>query len=258
MTLPSFDTPWSPKQRIAPRIYALEVSDHRRSDKPVAAIILVERCESVERDRAGHLQQAALRLHFRRLRPSDERNHFDRRPVFSACYKPFTPDGPLMVLTSGSVSSGAVFLDMPGLEGLRIGTYLMNEIVLWAKQWPDANVRPVSLLASQAQDENRERRNRFYEQFGLKFDYFDDGRRAGQSRPMQAGALVPTEAWRENLRIIPIDELIGEMLTENKRLTRDLLSHTRALKDLREEHQWATQHPIRWASRQVFRKLWPF
>ena len=168
------------------------------------------------------------------------------------------PDGPLMVLTSGSVSNGAVFLDLPGLEGLRIGTYLMNEIVLWAKQWPEANVRPVSLLESQAQGENRERRNRFYEQFGLKFDYVDGDRRAGQSRPMQAGALVPTEAWRENLRIIPIDELLGELLTDNKRLARDLLNRTRAFKDLREEYQWVTRHPIWWASRQIFRKLWPF
>jgi len=25
----------------------------------------------------------------------------------------------------------------------RIGTYLMNEIVVWAQQWPEAKVRPI-------------------------------------------------------------------------------------------------------------------
>lgn len=258
MTLPSFDPPWPPRERVAPRIYALEVIDHRRPNRPVAATILVERVETVERDRDGRLLRAMLSLHFRRMRPADEKGHFDRRPAFSGCYEPYTPDGPLTVLTSGSVSNGAVFLDLPGLEGLRIGTYLMNQIVVWAKQWPDAAVRPVTLLASQGHDENRDRRNRFYEQFGLTFDYSDGDRRAGQSRPMSASALVPTEAWRANLRIIPIEELLGELLTEKKRLTVDLASRTRALNDLKESHLRAVRHPIWWATSQVMSRLWPF
>lgn len=258
MTLPSFETPWPPKERLAPRIYALEVRDNKSPGKLVAATILVERCETVDRDREGHMLRTTLRLHFRRLRPADERDHFDRRPVFSACYESFTPDGPLIVLTSGSMSNGAVFLDLPGLEGLRIGTHLMNEVVVWAKQWPDANVRPVSLLASQGQGENRERRNRFYEQFGLTFDYTDGDRSAGQSRPMQASALVPTDAWRENIKVVPIDELLGGLLMDRKVLARDLQTRSRALKELSEEHLWAVRRPFRWASRQLLHKVWPF
>ncbi|MDY0977726.1 hypothetical protein SOM61_22445 [Massilia sp. CFBP9012] len=258
MTLPSFDPPWPPSDGVTPRIYALEITDHRRSDRPVAATILVERVETVERDRDGHLVRAALSLHFRRLRPADEKGHFDRRPVFSGCHVPFTPDGPLTVLTAGSVSNGAVFLDLPGLEGLRIGTYLMNEIVVWAKQWPEAAIRPVTLLAAQGHDDNRDRRNRFYEQFGLIFDYSDADRRAGQSRPMLASALVSTGAWRDNLRVIPINELLGELLTDKRRLDGDLASRTRALKDLKESYLRALRHPIWWASGQLFSRLWPF
>ncbi|MBN0147646.1 hypothetical protein JTL51_32530, partial [Pseudomonas aeruginosa] len=102
-------------------------------------------------------------------------------------------------LTSPSMSKGAVFLDLPGLDGQRIGTYLMNEIVQWVQQWPEANVNGIELLAGQAHGDNKARRNWFYEQFGLVFDYTDPEHREGRSRPMLAGALVKVETWRQNI-----------------------------------------------------------
>lgn len=40
-----------------------------------------------------------------------------------------------------SLVGGELFLDPDELRGQRIGTYLMNEIVTWAQQWPEAPVR---------------------------------------------------------------------------------------------------------------------
>lgn len=255
VTLPSFETPWSRDTDLRPRIYILQVRDRHRAERPMVASILVEREETIEHDRDGQLLQAVIRLHFRRLRPSDEMHHFDRRPAFSGCYRPIGPDGPMVALTSGSMTGGAVFLDLPGLEGQHIGTYLMNEIVLWAKQWPEAEVRSVSLLAAQGHNENRERRNRFYEQFGLSFDYVDVERRAGNSRPLRAAALTPTDAWRENLEIVQLDAFLGDLLTEKRRLASDLSARTRAVSELREELQEAARRPLWWIIGQLFRRL---
>lgn len=255
MTLPSFETPWSRTSGLYPRIYVLEVRDRRRAERPIIAHIQIEREETVQRDRDGEMVEAVLRIHFRQIRPGDERDRFDRRPMFSGCYHPVGSDGPMVALTSGSMTGGAVFLDLPELIGQHIGTFIMNEIVMWAKQWPDANVRPISLLESQAHGENRERRNRFYEQFGLTFDYTDAERRAGCSRPIQAAALAPTEAWRENLKVIAIDVFVGELLSEKRRLASDLLFRTRAVAELRDELYEAMRRPIGWVAGQLFRKL---
>lgn len=63
---------------------------------------------------------------------------------------------------------------LTGLRGFRVGTYLMAEIVTWARQWPLAEVMKIELSW---QDEklgahngnNKVRRDRFYEQFGIEF-----------------------------------------------------------------------------------------
>lgn len=104
-------------------------------------------------------------------------------------------------LTSHTLYNGAVDLTLPGLEGNGIGTYLMNVIVSWAKQFPtDTTVNTITLLSVQAVGDNKERRNKFYEQFGIVFDYDDPTTRAaGKSRDMLTGALVPAEKWRSNI-----------------------------------------------------------
>lgn len=164
-------------------------------------------------------------------------------PAFSGSYRAASTDGPLVALT-GSITGGAVFLDLPGLEGQHIGTYLMNEIVGWAMQLPDASVRPISLVDSQAGDANRERRNRFYEQFGIEFDYVDARRRVGQSREMLASKLTMTQAWAENITVIPMDEFLQRLLRDNTHLTSDLTLRNRALVEIRDEVRCAERRPV--------------
>ena len=71
----------------------------------------------------------------------------------------------------GSVRLSNGFITIPcELQGRRIGTWVMDEIVSWAKQWPNARVEPIRLQKAQATDDNKHRRNRFYNQFGFQFD----------------------------------------------------------------------------------------
>jgi GNAT superfamily N-acetyltransferase len=255
MTLPSFQVPWSRGGTEKARIYILEVRDRHAVEKPPIATILVERNERVERDHDGKLNRAKVSIDFRRLR--DERHQGDRMPAFSGAYQAASFEGPLVSLT-GSTTSGAVFLDLPGLEGQRIGTYLMNEIVSWAKQWTDASVCPISLLDGQAGDVNRERRNRFYEQFGIEFAYEDAERRTGESKPMPVTSLTTTESWAQKINVIPMDEFLHRVLRENTCLTSDLMFRTRALVEMRDEVRHVERRPLRWAARQLFWKIRAF
>lgn len=121
-----------------------------------------------------------------------------RKGEFCACYD----SGMKTVsLTSHVLYGGALDLTLPGLEGQAIGTYLMNTIVLWAKQFPsDTGVNTITLRPGQAIGDNKARRNRFYEQFGIEFDYDDPTTRGtGKSRPMVVSSLRPVEKSSDNL-----------------------------------------------------------
>ncbi|KGU52527.1 hypothetical protein NY98_12375 [Xanthomonas citri pv. fuscans] len=60
-------------------------------------------------------------------------------------------------------------------RGLRIGSYLHNEVVRWAKEVGlPGRIATFSLVQQDAGTaEERDRRNRFYEQFGYEFDWQD-------------------------------------------------------------------------------------
>ena len=96
---------------------------------------------------------------------------------------------------------------------------MMNEIVTWAKQWPEAEVKTITLNADDAWPGNRQRRNRLYEQFNIAFDYdqhSDHG--SGRSRSMHAGALTPVDTWTRNIVERPERLIRGVMATYFKPL----------------------------------------
>lgn len=102
-----------------------------------------------------------------------------------------------------SLTRGAVMLNLAYLRGHHVGTYLQDEIVRWAKQWPGAIVTPITLSGDDALDEsNKLRRNRFYEQFGIVFEYDNGDKSSGLSMPMLAVDLKPVspEVWRQNIQ----------------------------------------------------------
>ncbi len=257
MTLPSFDDDWRNKERIKPRICVLEIRDRDKPDGNPIAWLFVERQETYRRDeRDGTIYEASINLYYERIAPKHS-YRVTGKGHFSGGYSRGYSDGASVSLTSTSTSRGAVFLDLPELEGQRIGTYLMNEIVTWVKQWPDATVRPVELLSGQAHGENKARRNRFYEQFGLVFDYRDPEQQEGLSRAMPASALTPVEAWQSNICERDVRDYLGEALHDRDRVVMELASRERAVKNLVDDIKRAEAKPIRWALRQTWWRLAP-
>jgi hypothetical protein len=255
MTLPSLDKTWRNKQRFKPRICLLEVRDREKPDGVPIAWLFVERKESYRRDNQnGVIHTASIRLSYETIEPKYS-CRAQAGEVFSGSYsRGYSEDNESVSL----VGAGGLFLDPDELCGQRIGTYLMNEIVVWAQQWPEATVGSINLKYGQSQDYNLERRNRFYERFGLVFDYHDPEHRAGVSRPMPAKALTPVTSWEANIQERDPHDYLGELLYERQRMEMDASQSATAIKNLSSKLREARNHPVRWAASQLWWRLSPY
>jgi len=248
MPLPSFDYQWRGDQRLKPRILVLEIKDKERPEAGAIAWLLVEREENYNRNPIdGTLHDASIRLTYQRITPK-----FSSLPsgggFFAGCY---SQRAKAVSITSPTMGRGFVTLDLPRLNGQYIGTYLMNEVVAWVKQWPDATVNSVELLENQGNGENKERRNRLYEQFGLVFDYADQEKRAGLSREMPAADLRAVETWKDNIKEHWVVDYLSEVLYAKERAETELQFRDRACKEFADRERKAAERPIRWAMRQL-------
>lgn len=249
IVLPSFGSWKRNDEVVKPQILMLEIEDKDGLTDESLGFVLVERHESYQYYSDGPLDAATICLSFKRI-VGKYSHQSDGQGYFTGC---FTSDINTVSLTSSIAwSDGAVFLDLPGLEGQRIGTYLMNEIVQWVQQWPDAAVASIKLDAGQAQPDNKERRNWFYEQFGIVFDYDDEQHRSGKSRPMLASELKAVETWKKNILEHNMLDYLGSILDLNERISSDLDGRNRAFSDLIAERRSAESRPVRWALGQLY------
>lgn len=244
MALPSLDDGWRDGQRIKPRIFVLEVRPREQPEAEPIAWLLVEREETCRCDpQDGRVYEATIRLSYRRITAKGVQLP-GNSGFFEGAYSG--------VSQSVSITGSAVFLDPAELRGNRVGTYLMSEIVLWAQRWPDAKVRGVELVIGQADEGNKVRRNRFYERYGLVFDYSDAEHKEGRSRPMPARLLTPVDTWRQNITERPVMDYLADLLQSQTRTALALQQRTQAVESLAAERRRIYAHPVRWMLRTLY------
>jgi GNAT superfamily N-acetyltransferase len=166
-----FDDACVDKLQLKPQILVLEVRhpDPERRDTEPAEWLIVQRYEHREHDPDGTLLRASISLRYQLIDASGAK----------AVHGSFNGDydsvhNTVSLTSSNAWREGVVLIEPDRLRGYRIGTYLMNEIVQWAQRTTlNASVRPMRLSPFLAYGDNRERRNRLYERFGLVFDYTD-------------------------------------------------------------------------------------
>lgn len=232
------------------KIIVLEVRPKELPTEDPIAWIIVERAETFKRETGNSLpSEASICLTYRRIVSRSSRRK-EGKGSFNGSY---SKNSDMVALSSQSISqSGAVYLDLPELKGQRIGTYLMNEIVQWVQQWPSAKVRSITLLDGQAGDDNKKRRNWFYEQFGLKFKYTDQSESEGTSEDISSGELHTTEKWKENIKEIELPDLFSKLLDEKESLSIEIETIKRSIDFLKSEHENAKKSPVIWAMKQLF------
>lgn len=244
MGLPSFDTSWGSTGATKPRILILEVRDRLgEADDPVA-YLAVERKETLVRNESSEVVRASLVLEYRVIDLYGQSEALGGSFAGSYC-----ATANAVSLTSANVTRGAVFLDPESIQGQRVGTYLMNEIVTWVRQWPQAIVRSISLSEAQASLDNKVRRNWFYEQFGLEFAYADTDHRAGSSIEIPAGELVPCNEWQLNIKELPVHLFLGDLLYAKKDAALNHGTLNRAFQELLKDVRKAEASPWLWAAR---------
>lgn len=251
MIIDSCGSGWQCDHHGKLHIYVLQVCDRDRPDDQPIAWLLVERQEKYVYDESDHtIDTATICLNYQQLQAKNAGVTMKGGNFVGS----FARSGNAVSLTSSQPHShGGVFMDPPELRGQRIGTHFLNEIVIWAQQWPDATVRPIELVDGQADDGNKTRRNHFYEQFGLEFDYHDHEHRQGLSKPMPAGQLTPVDKWKLNLEVIDVREYLADLLYANEQLETQMSQRNRAIKYWTDEVKNADARPLRYA----WNRTWP-
>lgn len=91
---------------------------------------------------------------------------------------------------SAAIGDGRIDLKVESLRGIGLGSLLMQPLIRWIKSYPVVPIQPINLAGDDAKTiEARNRRNRFYDKLGFKFDYKDD-RTWGESGILQSNELV--------------------------------------------------------------------
>jgi hypothetical protein len=172
--------------------------------------------------------------------------------LFGGSYSPGLAGKPShLSITAEDIYGGNVMIQTTALRGHRIGTHLMNEIVEWAMQWPDASVMPIMLAAIDAGPDNRERRNKFYENFGITFPPCEASLIEGRSLPMLAAQLTPHRTWEENIIVKDIPSYIDELRKQVWSLNVENSKNASRVEHLEGVIKKAEDAPLRWAWRHL-------
>ena len=249
MWLPSLHDSYRAGVRIKPRVLILEIRDKNNPKGEPIGWVMTERDEKYSLEASSQcVDEAMIRLAYQRVSSNPNIASYEHGE-FCGYYSKARN---IVSITSGSLSGGYVSIEeLHDLKGQRIGTYLMNEIIQWAKQWPAAAVKTIRLDAGQATSDNTVRRNRFYEQFGIEFDFEDDQGRVGQSRPMQAHSLQLVDKWQKNITEYHLIPYLRDILRKLELTNMALDRSERALKYQLAEREAAERSPVQWLVRQI-------
>lgn len=213
--LPSFSNSHS-KQRgwDFPRIFVLAVRDKNNpsSDNVVHVVVEIEE-KIVHLD--NEVWEAFLTISYSLITSDRVMTGGSFLSSYHRRYK--EPNG-MVSLSSHGYGHGAVFLDLPGLSGNRVGSFLMHVVVRWLKQWPLASVHPIELLPEDAIGRNGPRRNAFYQNIGLEFDGLENQVERVYSKPTTVENLIINESWKQNIEVVSMADFILQNTAQVKSL----------------------------------------
>lgn len=153
---------------------------------------------------------------------------------------------------SVSLVASVLFLDPDYLRGHGIGSCLMNRIIDWAGEWPDATISPIDIF--DPDPDIVARRRNFYGRFGLEFD-------DKNGRPIMKQILVKDvnkDETETSNRIFELSDGLMLLCKARERFSDDLSRKATAYDSLRETYTSFTSSPLRtgisyWLSLNLFR-----
>jgi len=247
--IPSFDTSMRDGKRYKPKIQIIEVKDRmNRRDTPIARL-MVERVETPHYYFDGNktaIEYVLLDLVYEYLTDDPRPMPFNRYS-FHAKFRAGWKDAGSIDLTGGFV-----VVDPSSMHGQRIGTYLFNEVIDWAKQWPDAVITPIKLV--ETDQVNKIRRNHFYARFGFSFDFKDDDCQVGVSRHLHVRDLNLVDSWQKNITEINVQEFLMREVFDHKRIKDEIDRIACVNKSVWTENEWHYQNPIQFMFKTLYKR----
>lgn len=150
------------------------------------------------------------------------------------------------------LTNGSVMIEK-GMQGLHIGTYLFHKIVSWAQQF-DSNypIVPISVIKGDAEGKNGIRRNKLYENSGIRFIWDGPEGVEGKSDPdLKVKDLIAYAHWpniEKDYRFRGLDLSWQELATlrENVRHLRHSNRRYRLTYETIEKRLWAIASFLNW------------
>lgn len=237
---------------IKPTSVVLKVLPRISLENDLAPVyLLVESRETYTHDSQGVLKDASICVSCQQIKPLQYGKKYPKTH-FHGGYS--SSQQGLVSLTANTLSTGGfVVIEDNEIKGNRVGTYLMSEIVKWAKQWPNADVRSVTLGTGQAQAENLERRNKLYEKLNLKFVYDDlNHKKSGCSQKILASQLTIIDSWKNNISLISVPEYFKSLILEGQTKDDKLLELSERCSKQTEKIMTARKQPFLTAIKILF------
>ncbi|MBB1525566.1 GNAT family N-acetyltransferase [Pectobacterium carotovorum subsp. carotovorum] len=183
----------------------------------------------------------------------------DPELCFRATHTILKNDNNVIVSETISLTCGSLGIWHNSYKGNRLGRWLFNEIVIWAKNWPNADVNSIRLGPQDATEDNLERRNKMYTKVGLEFDYDDNENRTGRSREMKASKLIALSSWKKenggNINLQNIDDYINKLVKENESLKLEMKNKRLRINSLNKKLSIMESKTIKGILRQASRSI---
>lgn len=175
--------------------------------------VYVEQHEQKEYNVSGDVSEAHIKIKYCVIKNSGSCSSSLDFNYFDGYFKSHVT-GPI-----ASITGGAVFIDPESCRGLKIGSFFMNQVITWVKGFKNAAVNPIELSETQSYGDNKDRRNRFYEQFGIEFNFNCKDGLSGVSRPIMSHSLKSTNSWQQNIEVINHADIAKEIINQNLELS---------------------------------------
>lgn len=208
----------------------IEAANPQSTNQPHTLVVKLDRStHRVHQDGAWALQEAKLNIVARCVSGP----YVERRPIYVASMGGHFRCGWTDMPANIKLTGGGVWVQHE-YRGLHIGTYLMNLVVDWALNLEvDAVVEQISLIEGDARScAVRDRRNRLYTRFGIRFDY-ESGtaieRTAGRSAPDLRLAELHSSDEVEGIIELRLEESLSKLALEACAAKRDAAEQRRAL-----------------------------
>lgn len=231
-------------KELAPTLVSINAT-HAEDPFSGKWLVYLQPEETRTSDVNGHLSGATLRVYCWIISRPNQVHRPTRACYFDASFNAWD--------NLAAVVDSVLFLDPDDLRGLGLGSVMMNQIIEWVREWPDAQIKHIDIGKKK---DVAERRQRFYGRFGLKFSQNCSTEASPRLLPMMVKELI-TAPVPETILTHDLIPLIYALRARTSTNERTLRSQKSEIQELYAHRNAFIARPI-WTGLKHWIKFYPF